>query len=265
MHKKVILSQQNPDTLDIVQITDCHIFSTADGRFDGIDTADSLNRVIDHINNAETPDLVLATGDLVNDGEERAYERLLVLLKRIKAGVYCLPGNHDIPALMHRLINDMNVSTDKILQGHYWRIVLLDSVLPNEHAGRLSGDELAFLEETLRDAGDHHVLVAMHHHPVSVGSPWMDTMRLENSEDFFAVIERHPAVRGIIWGHIHQVFSRQRDTVRLLGAPSTCIQFRLEEENAATDDKPPAYRHIRLHRDGRLCSSVRWLEDYREN
>ena len=261
MHKKVILSQKNPDILDIVQITDCHIYSADDGRFAGVDTAASLNRVIDRINAAESPDLVLVTGDLVNDGETPAYQRLLALFKRLNTCVYCLPGNHDVPALMHGLINDTNVATDAVLDGRNWRVVLLDTVVPYQHAGRLSWEELGFLDETLRAAGDQFILVAMHHHPVPVHSPWMDTMILENPDEFFAVIDRYPAVKGIAWGHIHQGFFRRRKSVQLLGTPSTCIQFRLEGATPATDDKPPGYRHIRLHRDGGLSSKVCWIAE----
>ena len=77
MDEKVKLQHKNPDILEILQFTDCHIFSTAEGRFEGVDTAASLARVIDRINGSESPDLVLVTGDLVHDGGATAYERLL--------------------------------------------------------------------------------------------------------------------------------------------------------------------------------------------
>lgn len=261
MEKKVILAQKNPDILDIIQITDCHLYSTDNGRFDGVDTGASLARVIDSINAGETPDAVLVTGDLVHDGEQRGYQRLLDALRRLRAGVYCLPGNHDKPKLMQQILNAANVTTDKVLQARDWYLVLLDTVLPDTHAGRLSGPELDFLEETLRAAGERFVLVAMHHHPVSVHSRWMDAMMLENPEDFFAVIDRYPAVRAISWGHIHQVFSRRRHDIALLGTPSTCRQFRLAGDSAAMDERaPPAYRRTRLHRDGRLDSEIHWIK-----
>lgn len=261
LYNRVILQQKNPDILEILQITDCHIFSTTEDRFDGVDTAASLARVIDSINTNECPDLVLVTGDLVHDGETAAYERLLSLLKRLKFSVYCLPGNHDIPAFMYEIVNSGNVDTHKLLDGSRWRIILLDTVLLQDHSGYLSRDELAFLDESLRKAGEYYILVAMHHHPVSVNSPWMDTMILNNPDDFFTVIDRYPAVRGIIWGHIHQEFSQKRNDVSLLGTPSTCRQFKLEAQTSAADDKPPAYRRISLYGDGSLNTEVRWLTD----
>lgn len=259
MYKKVIVTQQNPDVLDIVQITDCHIFSMDDGRFYGVDTSASLDLVVDRLNAAETPDLVLVTGDLVNDVEPAAYQRLLTSLKRLKTRVYCLPGNHDMPSLMHGIINEANVATAKVLECRNWRIVLLDTMLPELHSGSLSASELTFLEESLRGAGDRFVLVAMHHHPVSVESPWMDTMMLDNPEEFFAVLDNFPAVKVVTWGHIHQVFSRCRNDVKLLGTPSTCRQFRLDGETSEMDDKPPAYRKTRLHKDGALTTEIRWV------
>jgi 3',5'-cyclic-AMP phosphodiesterase len=260
MFKKISIQQRNPDVLEIVQITDCHIFSDSEKRFDGVDTAASLKRVIELINDAESPDIVMATGDLVNDAEVTAYHRLLTLFKMLKTPVYCLPGNHDNPEMMHDILNKGNIATTRVIDGNFWRLILLDTVITGSHSGYLVREELAFLDDTLRQTGSNPVLIALHHHPVSVNSPWMDTMILENPDDFFTVVDRFPAVKGIIWGHIHQEFARQRNMVKLMGTPSTCRQFRLETPVSAADDKPPGYRRISLLKDGSLRSEVVWLQ-----
>lgn len=57
------------DSVLLVQITDSHLFAEADGRLLGLDTHDSLGKVVDLVL-AEQPviDLALATGDLSQDG-----------------------------------------------------------------------------------------------------------------------------------------------------------------------------------------------------
>jgi len=261
MFKKLTNPQRHPEVLEIIQITDCHIFSNVGMSFGGIDTGMSLQRIIAFINEKENPDMFLVTGDLVNKAERPAYERIFSLLKNLKTPVYCLPGNHDIPEMMHDLLNEGNIRTAGVVDGNNWRVILLDTVIPDSDSGYLAPEQLVFLQETLDQPGKRHVLIAMHHHPVSVDSPWMDTMILKNPEDLFGIIDRYPSVKGIIWGHIHQEFSQLRKSVHLLGTPSTCIQFRLETPVSAPDDKPPGYRRIKLHRDGTMASEVVWLTE----
>ena len=66
----------NKDSVLLVQLTDSHLFAEADGRLLGMDTAASLQRVVDLVLH-EQPcvDLVLATGDLSQDGSLASYTR----------------------------------------------------------------------------------------------------------------------------------------------------------------------------------------------
>ncbi|MFT5349837.1 MAG: Icc protein, partial [Gammaproteobacteria bacterium] len=59
------IKARNPDCIRVIQITDTHIFESAEDRFDGLDTTASLKAVIDHINSQSSrADLVLVSGDL---------------------------------------------------------------------------------------------------------------------------------------------------------------------------------------------------------
>lgn len=46
---------------------------------------------------------------------------------------------------------------------------------------------------------------------------------------------------------------------RLLGAPSTCVQFLPGAAHCAVDTRPAGYRWLDLHDDGRIDSGVRRL------
>lgn len=255
--------QVNParrDQIKMVQITDPHIFAEADDRFEGVDTKATLQTVIQAINDLQQqPDLILATGDLVHDGVENAYLRLREQLLQLTPLVFCIPGNHDQPALLHALLNQDNIHTTKTVECGAWTILMLDSYLPGSHNGLLHQDELAFLRDALVQTAGQHVFLCLHHPPVSVHSPWMDSMMLENPNEFFAIIDDFSHIRGVLWGHIHQPFAMERNGVHLLGTPSTCLQFTPGTERFIRADNPPAYRELLLQADGTIETSIRYV------
>lgn len=246
-------------SLSIIQISDTHIQSDPEACFDEVDCAASLEAVLAHINTHEHPDIMLLTGDLVHDPDAASYQRLQHLLKPVRAPVYVIPGNHDEPDVMQQQLGSP-VRHDRVLEQGGWRVLLLNSWLQGEHAGHLHETELDWLDSELGGHADTPSLIALHHPPVSIDSPWMDAMGLQNGTDFLAIIDRHPQVAAVIWGHIHQVFESERHGVKLLGAPSTCVQFKPASEQYAKDDIAPGYRWLTLLPDGSLETGVKRVE-----
>ncbi len=243
--------------VNAIQITDPHISADPGELYDGVDTWVSLNAVIDAVLELEpAPDFVVATGDLVNDPAMGAYERLLAALRRLPAPVYCLAGNHDDPARLARMLDRDNVSTPRLVECGNWTLPLLNTCVPGSEGGRLAEAELGFLEACLRSTRAAHILVCMHHPPVSVDSPWMDAMGLENKEALFRILDTCERVRGVLWGHIHQEFDQLRNGVRLLGTPSTCVQFTPGADRYIKADMPPAYRVLHLFSDGGIETEI---------
>ena len=85
---------------------------------------------------------------------------------------------------------------------------------------------------------------------------WLDTQVVGSADKFFDVIDRHPRVRAIIWGHVHQEFDSVRNGVRMLAVPSTCVQFKPKSEDFAIDDANPGYRWLDLYPDGHIDTAV---------
>jgi 3',5'-cyclic-AMP phosphodiesterase len=249
--------------LRIVQFTDMHLY--ADTRRDllGVPTEQSFLDTVQQARRDHWPvDLVLATGDLVHDLDAATYQRLHTHLAALAAPVYCLPGNHDDPALMRAHLCSASVWFSKSVDRGVWRVVLLDSTVPGSDGGHLAAAELSQLDALLGSAAGRHVLVCLHHNPVPVGSPWLDTMMVDNAAEFFAVLDRHPHVRGVLWGHVHQVCDEMRNGVRLLASPSTCIQFQPRSPGFALDEAAPGYRWLALHDNGVIETGVARLANY---
>lgn len=247
--------------LRFLQITDTHLVGDADGRQRGVITLDSFRAVL---RTALTPevDVVLLTGDVVHDDPD-GYAWIKRELAACGRPVLCIPGNHDDAQLLREALAGEPFRHG----GHHdfgaWRVIMLDSLLPGAVEGRLAAGELQRLDAALAGAAVRHVLVVLHHHPVALGSRWLDAIGLVNATEFFATIDRHATVRGILWGHVHQAFETRRRSphgeLQLMATPSTCVQFRPGASDFELDVLPPGFRRLTLHEDGRIDTAVGWL------
>ena len=245
-----------------MQLTDCHLYADPSQCLLGINTLNSLDQVISLAQQTlGTPDLVLATGDLVHDASDTGYKRLRSRLARLRAPAYCLPGNHDIPQKLHQLLNQDNVHTLFSVQINGWSLIFLDTTIPGETAGNLTREQLERLQEELSRHADKHTLICMHHQPVPVGSQWIDSIGLNNTDSFLAVIDRHTQVKGVLCGHIHQEFEGMYGSVRLMGTPSTCIQFAAGQDEFSIDACPPGFRWLGLTPQGKIHTQVGLLPE----
>jgi Icc protein len=175
---------------------------------------------------------------------------------------YAIPGNHDLVALLAGQLDPAAAEPVRSVHVQDWHLVLLDSTIPGEDGGRLAASRLAGLDRTLAAWSESPTLVCLHHPPVPVGSPWMDSIGLEDGDAFFAVLDRHPQVCGVLWGHIHQAFDEYRGDVRLMGSPSTSVQFLPRSQDLTLDAATPGLRWLELHPDGRLETGVARLASY---
>lgn len=258
----ITMHPKSRQVINVLQITDMHLFADSDGSLLGLNTEQSLRAVIRAaLAGKPSPDLVLATGDLVHDGTPAAYRRVFGHLERLGLPVYCLAGNHDEAATLQHTLDSSRLHYVPHLQQGNWLFIFLDSTLAGSEGGHLDRQALESLDRQLAAAPDRHALVCLHHQPVPMGSRWLDTMAVDNADELFAVIDRHPQVRGILWGHVHQTFDRMRRDVRLMATPSTCIQFLPGSDDFALDTAAPGYRWLSLHPDGRIETGVERLSE----
>jgi 3',5'-cyclic-AMP phosphodiesterase len=244
----------------LTHLTDPHLYGGESDLLRGIATLPSLEATLAHAQQRDwPPDAMLVTGDLVQD-DPAGYAHFRRVFGSLRLPVLCLPGNHDEPEAMRRELDCAPFVVGGSVDLGLWRIVLLDSTLPGSAAGRLGAESLAALESALAEAPQRHALVCLHHHPVPMASRWLDRVGLQNAGEFFDVIDRHPNVRGIVWGHVHQSYDALRNGVRLLATPSTCAQFLPRSEQFALDRRPPGYRTLELKADGSLLTDLVWLE-----
>ena len=246
----------------LTHFTDPHLYGSEHESLRGVATLPALSAALAHARTRDwPPDALLVTGDLVQD-DPGGYQHFRRLFGSLGRPVLCLPGNHDEPDAMRRELAGKPFVLGGSVDLGRWRIVLLDSCIPGSAGGALSAPELARLGEALASAAGRHCMVCLHHHPVPMGSRWLDHVGLSNAAEFLHAIDAHRNVRAIVWGHVHQAFDVPRKGVRLLATPSTCAQFLPHADDFAVDRRPPAYRTLELRPDGSLLTEVVWLEQH---
>jgi Icc protein len=243
----------------LLLISDPHLFASPEGTLHGVRTLASLQHTLTHAAaDLRHSDAVLCSGDIVND-EPDGYRHFTQALGSLGKPVYCVPGNHDDPMRLRAALSGPPFQVGGHVDLGAWRIVLLDSCVAGQAGGRVSAAQLDALRRSL-DGCQQHVLVCLHHHPINVGSRWLDALGVENADEFLGLLDAHPQVRAVCWGHVHQSLDTRRHGVRFLSTPSTCVQFLPHSGEFALDQRAPAYRRLALRADGSIDTEVVWLE-----
>ncbi|MBS9391065.1 MAG: 3',5'-cyclic-AMP phosphodiesterase [Dolichospermum sp. WA123] len=243
--------------IQIIQITDTHLFANEEQKLSGIKTAKSLQTVVKNIEKLDTlPDFLILTGDLSEDQTPESYKYLKDLLNRLRISVYWLPGNHDNLYTMQQLLtDDAYICSQKSFLCGDWQFLLLNSTVPGCVHGQISSEQLIWLDKQLRSS-EQQTLIALHHPPFKIDSEWLDSYGLRNPEELFAVIDCYPQIKLVIFGHIHQEFEFERRGVKYLGTPSTSIQFKPKTSKFSLDNKQPGFRLLNLYSDGTWKTEV---------
>lgn len=240
----------------IAQITDCHVGEPGVLMADRVDAAAALGRAVALVNAlVPRPDLVLATGDLVDDGRHGEYDRLMDVLAGLEVGVV-LPcvGNHDDRQELRRRFAGLlppgraDEPVDYVHDTDDLRLIGLDTSIPGRNEGRLTAAQMAWLDERLDEVDDRAVLVFQHHPPFPSDIPWMDRdCGFEGAELEAEVLARHRHVEAVVCGHYHRSIHRRFGGTVASCWPSTGAQLALDlvEGLPRYTDEPPA---IGLHR-----------------
>jgi 3',5'-cyclic AMP phosphodiesterase CpdA len=237
----------------IAQISDLHV-TVSGGLVAGVDTAATLARCIVSICRMEPrPDVVLATGDLADNGTSGEYQRLRSLLAPLPMPVYLIPGNHDDRDALraefadHAYMGQGGGPIDYAIDGYPLALIALDTSVPGEAGGALDESQIAAFEAALARMARRPVLVFLHHPPIMTGIRCMDEIALDatGAARLGAVVARESRIERIVCGHVHRgIQARWRGTVVSI-CPSTAFQgilnLRGDEFDASTDE-PPAYQ-----------------------
>lgn len=220
------------------------------------------------------PDLLLATGDLVDRGDVESYRRLSEAMAAIAMPVrFCL-GNHDIRASFTAVYPEAPMAEGfhqyAFDQGGL-RFLVLDTLEEGRHGGAFCETRARWLSARLAERSAEPTVIVMHHPPVEVGIPWMNTDPDEPwVARFRACVAGRRQIVAIICGHVHRPILCGWEGSVVSVCASTAPQIALELADLdpdRPDDRPmiitdpPAYA---IHRwDGaQLVTHFETAEDH---
>ncbi len=238
----------------IAQISDLHVQPAGQKAYGIVDTNQFLAAAIAHLNRMNPqPDLVIATGDLVDEGTEAEYEMLRELVASLKAPLFFALGNHDNRTAFRHVFSQESYAPTTgffqyVLTSFPVRIVVLDTLVEGEGYGDMDAPRLAWLADRLAEAPDTPTLLFMHHPPFETGIASMDQIRCKGGEAMAELIVQYPNVLRVACGHLHR--SIQTLWAGTLGtvAPSVAHQVALRltaDFPAAFTMEPPGF-HLHL-------------------
>lgn len=215
----------------IAQITDTHIRPKGKLLHHMVHTARYLRRTIEQLERLDPrPEVVVATGDLVERGTPKEYRRLRRILAALRIPLLVIPGNHDDREALRAAFGDhaylprqgpLHYAVDTLPV----RLVGLDTTRRKHPGGELDDERLAWLDATLGAEPRRPTFLFMHHPPFQVGVAPVDAQGFRNVERFHALVRRHPQVVRIACGHIHRPSSVTIGTAVAMTAPSTAHQL----------------------------------------
>lgn len=216
----------------IAQITDTHIREK--GQMAVVETAGFLARAVEHLRGLHPrPDVVLATGDLVDAGRPEEYRHLRELLAPLPMPIYLIPGNHDDrQALAHEFADHGYLPRAGFLQyvveDYPLRLIALDTLIPGKGGGLLCEERLGWLAARLAEAPRRPTMIFMHHPPFITGILGMDALGLTGAEAMAEIVRRHPQVERVVCGHVHRPIQVRWGGTVASTAPSTAHQIWLD-------------------------------------
>jgi Icc protein len=211
----------------IAQLSDPHVRSASVLYNSVLDTNAALAVAVRQVNALDPlPDLVVLTGDLVDEGDPAEYVAARTILAELKPRLLMIPGNHDERSAFRAGFPD-HAYLPPAGPLHYQdtagtvRVIALDVTVPGLHHGDVTEASATWLDSVLAEDPNRPTIVMMHQPPITTGIPYLDKYNCRNGDRLAAVISRFPAVERILCGHVHRSMQMRFAGTLLCTAPST--------------------------------------------
>lgn len=258
------LGQYPAAKISILHISDTHLVGTGHLLYSQIDCDANVMRLFDSLLECGvSPDAIIFTGDLTDDGHPDAYARLRAIVEpaaaKMGAEVIWVMGNHDKREAFRVSLLDEDATADpiyRVVDIRGLRIITLDSSVPGHGHGELDDGQLKWLGEMLSVPAPRGTLIAMHHPPIPSPIGVLALVELREPHRLAEVIEGTD-VRAILAGHLHYATHSMFAGIPVSVASATCYTQELNVAYPSARGKNGAQSYSLVHvYEDRLVHSV---------
>ena len=229
-------------TLNVVQISDAHVADREDTSYKMLSSSkDLLEDAIKTTNSIPGVDFVMFTGDMVDIPTLENYKNFFTLLSDLNYPSLNTFGNHDSAICLADSDEcSLGLKIDEVLDfvkkcnrnymfddTYYaftpktdYRIVVLDAVIRNEVTsnGYLSEEQLAFLDNELKNNQDKVVVIFQHHPPLEPFKS--EDHSIKNADKYLEIIRKYKNPIFILSGHYHATKVVREKNIVFISTPS---------------------------------------------
>lgn len=176
--------------------------------------------------NALSPDLIVITGDLTDEGIRSEFKQAEEELGRLRAkNIVFVSGNHDYRSTGYLLFQQY-FPFHQITEIDNTVIVVLSSARPDRDDGEVGHRQNLWLEEILKKYEDYTKIVAIHHHIVPVPDTGADPITIMDAGDVLRSLTKTGA-NLVLCGHRHRPWKWQIERMPVVHAGSvSCKRLR---------------------------------------
>ena len=183
-----------------------------------------LNEAVSLINKDARVQFTCALGDMATDGHLEELALAKAALDNLEKPYFAVPGNHDV-SLKATDIYANYVATFGPVHWTYeengWSFIGFNSCEASKSDVTVSSEELAWLQETLKNTDTKQPLALFCHHPLN---PHSKAYRIQNADDILALFANHN-LKIVTAGHWHGNQLEEQDGV-LFATTACCASTR---------------------------------------
>jgi DNA repair exonuclease SbcCD nuclease subunit len=220
-------------TLKFAQVSDTHISSRSDTPYKLLSSSkELLEDVVEQLNATSNIDFVMFTGDVVEDATKQNYTDFFTTLTTLKWPSLMAFGNHDLAQQRADMSEQEILDFVKACNPTYtfdrtyyaftpkkdFRVIVLNLTVPNSTSGEISKEQLAFLDNELKN-NPNKVIVIFQHHPV-IEPFHSSTHQVSNAKEYLDVIQKYKNPILIASGHYHAAKITRAGNVIHMSSPA---------------------------------------------
>ena len=204
--------------LRILHLSDTHLFGDGALHYGVVDTLAATRRVLARARRMPAVDVVVASGDLSDDGSAESYRLLRDEIEPWAAArgavvVYAM-GNHDNREAFETVLGPRQRS----LSVRGFRVVSLDTSVPGAGYGALDAETLDWLRRELAAPVENGTVLVAHHPPVPASTALLAALELQQANALLDICAAGD-VRVILSGHYHHALATEAAGVPVVVAP----------------------------------------------